>query len=482
MSFSQPFEPCPEQKIMLNIGALFDISTGTYVAGKYGEYILNGGLSPLTGIVGGGNLFKSTIMHYQSFTALSRFNGSIGSTFDTEVNVQEWHLVELTSKIPELNGEDIITSGRWVVTDKTKYSGNKWYEVFKQFIEDKVKNSKKYTVETPFLNRTGDKLFTMLIPTFTEIDSFTEFETDDVSKMQDANELGESGGNTIHMRQGLAKMRLLMEAPRLNGGSYNYLLMTAHIGKEAVMQSGGGGREVPIVKLKHLKNGDKIKGTTDKFTFVTQNCWHCFDASPLMQADGDGPLYPRDSNDRLKYDTDLNIVKLRNLRSKSGISGMTIMLVVSQSEGVLPTLSEFHYIKEMERYGLEGNIQNYSLAIYPEVKLSRTTVRSKIDNDPLLRRAINITSEMCQMHNTWHNLDDDLLCTPKQLYDDLKALGYDWNNDLLCSRGWWTTNNDSPEHSMPFLSTMDLLRMRKGLYHPYWMNADKTRKKEYIKS
>ena len=49
---------------------------------------------------------------------------------------------------------------------------------------------------------------------------------------------------------------------------------------------------------------------------------------------------------------------------------------------------------------------------------------------------------------------------------DIKALGYDWK-ELLATRSWYTFFNE--KHPVPFLSTMDLLRMRAGLYHPYWM-------------
>jgi hypothetical protein len=458
------FTPAPNVKIMMNIGALMDIVTGSYLIGTRGESILNGGLSFLTGVVGIGNNFKSTVMHYQFLTAMARMRGSTGSTYDTEVNIHEWHLKEMIRRIEEFGNEDVLETGRWVITDKTVYHGDQWYDIFKGFLEEKIKNVKKIQVETPFWNRDKTGPFMMPMPTFTEVDSFTEFETQDVVKMQNDNDLGESGGNTIHMRQGLAKLRLLMEAPRLNGGSGNDMLMTAHIGKESTMQNAGPAGSVPIVKLKHLKNGDKIKGTTDKFTFITHNCWHCYNASPLMNEKL--PMYPRDADDNVTLDTDLNTVQLRNLRSKSGISGMAITLIVSQTEGVLPSLTEFHYLKESDRYGFEGNNTTYSLALYPDVKLTRPSVRSKIDADPKLRRALNIMAEMKQMEDFWHGEEQALLCTPKELYDDLKALGYDWNV-LLETRGWWTYDNH--KHPIPFLSTMDLLRMRKGLYHPYWM-------------
>ena len=62
------------------------------------------------------------------------------------------------------------------------------------------------------------------------------------------------------------------------------------------------------------------------------------------------------------------------------------------------------------------------------------------------------------------------MCTPAELYEDIKKLGYDWNT-LLDTRGYWTFNQYS--HPVPYLNTVDLLKMRKGLYKPYWLNDDK---------
>lgn len=466
MFLKPPFEAAPVVKVMFNVGALFDIATGTYLQGRHGEYILNGGLASLTGVVGIGNNFKSTIMHYLLMMFMARVKGASATTYDTEVNIHESHLHDIMAHMEDLEGEDLIDTARWVITDKTMYTGTEYYAKLKEFLEMKIKNKDKLLVETPFWNRGRQGPLMIIQPTGSEIDSFTEYETDDVMEMQDKAELGDSKGNTIHMRQGLAKLRILMEAPRLNTGSYNYMIMTAHIGKESTMQSAGGGREVPIVKLQHLKNGDKIKGTTDKFTFITHNCYHAFNAKPLINDGTKAPEYPRNSDDDTRLDTDLSTVTLRNLRSKSGISGMTQMLVVSQSLGVLPSLTEFHHIKEQDKYGIEGTNINYFLSLLPEVKLSRTTVRGKLDSDAKLRRAVNITSEMCQMSYLYRALPDGLMCTPKQLYEDLKAKGYDWDV-LLSTRGWWTIDND--KHPIPYLSTMDLLRMRRGHYHPYWM-------------
>ena len=153
------------------------------------------------------------------------------------------------------------------------------------------------------------------------------------------------------------------------------------------------------------------------------------------------------------------------MRGKNGLTGYTVEIVVSQSEGVLPSLTEFHYLKK-RKFGFTGNDRSYVLDLYPDCSLSRTTIRDKLDEDQRLARAMNITAEIMQIKEYWPTFDKDLWCEPKVLYEDLKKMGYDWNV-LLDTRGWWTLQND--KQPIPYLSTMDLFRMRKGLYKPYWM-------------
>jgi len=458
------FKPAPSVKVMINIGALMDIPTGTYIKGLHGEHILNGGLGSLTGFVGMGNSFKSTLMHYSMLSAMYKIPKSTAGTYDTEINIHESHLRGFYNRMEYFYGEDLLAPecGRWVVTDKTVYTGDQWYDIFKEFAENKRKNADKITIKTPFPNRDRTGYLEIITPTLTEVDSLSEFSTQDVIKMQDENSLGDSGANTLFMRQGLQKNRFLAEIPALAGGSYNYTLMVAQIGDKFDMDP----RNPKPNKLAHLKGDIKIKGVPEKFTFVMNNCWHCYGTTVLINDSTKAPEYPRDGEDNLKGDTDLSVVRIRQLRSKSGPSGMAMEIVVSQQEGVLPSLTEFHYIKNNNRYGLEGNLQNYTLALCPEIKLSRTVVRGKIDRHPELRRALNITSEMCQITDLWHHVKAELKCTPKQLYDDLIALGYDWKV-LLATRGWWAPVGEFED--IPFLSTMDLLLMRVGAYIPYWM-------------
>lgn len=474
MLLNQTFDQPAPVKVLMNIGGLMDIPTGFYVEGAKGEQILLGGLGSITAIVGRGNRYKSTIMHYMLLSAMDRLFSTIetsAGTYDTEINIHEHALNRFIERFDNLADKNIINDGIWSVTDKTQYYGNKWYEKLKEFIKYKEENRNKLEVNTPFLNRERNGNIKLMLPTFSEIDSFSEFETEDIAKMQDENELGESGANTIHMRQGLAKTRFMMEVPTLFGKTNHFLLMTAHLG-ESVQVASGPYAPQPVKKLQYMKAGETIKGVTGKFFFLMNNCWHAVNASPLINQSTKGPEYPKDSKDT--EGGDLNVVTLQQLRGKSGPTGFTLDIIVSQTEGVLPSLSEFHYIKDMDRFGLSGTLQSYSLDLYPDVKLGRTTVRNKIDSDAKLRRALNITSELCQMRQYYRGVRDEL-CTAKELYESLKALGYDWDVILSSTRGWWTFEDS--KHPLKFLSTMDLVNIKNGKYEPYWINELKQIKK-----
>jgi hypothetical protein len=183
------------------------------------------------------------------------------------------------------------------------------------------------------------------------------------------------------------------------------------------------------------------------------------------------PEYPWDNSAAMQGDTDLAVITMMNIRGKNGMSGIPIDVIVSQSEGVLESLTEFHYCKSNNRFGLGGNLQNYYMELMPETKLSRTTVRQKLNKDYRVRRAVQFTAELLQLHQFHREIDPELLCDAKTLFDDLTAMGYDWNT-LLETRGYWVFEEELKEHPRQFLTTMDLLRMRLGRYVPFWLDKE----------
>lgn len=450
-------------KPLINIGALCDIPTGHVIKGVHGESIINGGLGFLTGLTGIGNQFKSTIMHYMMLSAAARIGQtSYCSTYDTEINVQEDRFEQLCDAIRDFNGYNLIREGMWEIADKVGQLGGEWFDNIKEYMQEKIRMAKKIGIELPFIGRDG-KLMTVPAFSFLEVDSLSEFVTENVVSMQEAARLGDSKGNMVSMAQGMQKNRFLMEIPTLSAGSFTYALMTAHLGDDFVLDP----YAPPKKKLAYLPQGQKLKGVPEKFTFIMNNCWWASNATPLRNKTTKAPEYPRNSNDDLTGDTDLCEVTIRQLRGKSGPTGMAIVLVISQSEGVLPSLTEFHFIKENGRFGLMGDNTNYVHEMCPDIKLSRTRIRGKIDEHKELRRALNISAEMLQMFTLWRKLPLEYVCTPGELKKDLEEIGYDFDYILKNTRGWWAPTGVHKE--LKFLSTMDLLRMRTGEYVPYWL-------------
>ena len=471
MSFNEFFKKAPSLRPTPNLGCLLDIPTGRYRKGKYGEHILNGGLSYLTGIGGMGNTFKSTVGHFMILRPLSRMVNTFANIYDSEISLTMDRLVNLAYDMDNIGNGELAFSDRLVLTDKTTQSANDWFDSFKSFLKEKRKNVKQSTATTPFIDSSGAPIVSF-VPSFFEIDSLSQMDFDVVLSMQEKNEVGSSGMNMEAMKAASAKSQMLNQMPGLTGGSGAYVVMTAHIGEEHQLDP----YSPPKKKLSFLKGKLKFKNVPEKITFLTNNCWFVNSAKPLQNQTTKGAEYPKSRDAVVAGDTDLHVLQIINLRAKNGPTGMPFELIVSQNEGVLPGLSEFHHIKQHNRFGLGGNDRNYYVELCPDIALQRTSVRSKIEENPKLQRALEITSELCQIKYLWHDIDPSILCEPKELYDDLKAKGYDWDR-LLNTRGWWTYEGWEPE-DLPFLSTMDLLMMRqKDGYHPYWYDSPGTKKK-----
>lgn len=464
--------------IMLNVGAGVDILTGSFFPGPNGEYMLNGGLGVVTGITAKPNNFKTTLNEWFLGRAAARTSFEIDTditVYDTEENKDHNRIMRLLSQIYEFKDRDLFAEGVYTITGKSAMYGDKWFSVLKEYLENKEANRKHLLQDTPFLAADKKSVIQIMQPTFSHVDSFSEFETSDIAKIMDENELGAASGQTIYMRQSLSKNRLLMEYPRIGVSNQHYLLTTTHFGKGIEMASGPYAPP-PEKKMNSMKPGEKMKGAPPKYDYLTHWVMHASGSTVLKTKDG-MVEYPRDSDDKRVGDTDLWLVPVAFLRNKTGPSSVSTEIIVSQTDGVQPSLTEFHMLRK-SRWGLVGDQQNYVCALLPTEKLSRSVIRRKLDSNPTLRRAVNICSELYQM-SIYHRHIGDKIITPAELYEKIKAAGYDWDMILNKTRGWWKPNNDV--HPLLPLSTMDLLNMAAGTYHPYWLDADKvTIKKKYI--
>ena len=459
------FKKAPTLRPLLNLGCLFDIPTGTYLKGEHGEHILNGGLAYLTGIGGRGNTYKSTLAHFMVLRALDRYRQSNAVIYDTEVSLTMQRISQLAKHLPYICDTDLEEADRLMLTDKTTMMGNKWFSEYRDVLKERQISKEKCFLTTPFVDKNGEKIRTFN-PFISEIDSLSQMDIETVETMYDKNEVGGSGLNMEAMRGAAAKSQMLTQLPGLTGTGGGYLILTAHIGDEHQLDP----YAPPQKKLTFLKGKVKFKRVPENYTFLMNNLWFCHSASVLVNAKTKAPEFPRNGDDDQQGDTDLMLVTLQNLRGKSGPTGLPWDLVISQRDGVHVGLSEFYYLKEQGRYGLGGHDKSYYLELLPDVSLSRTKVRGKIDSNVMLQRALEFTSEMCQIQTLWHDISPELQITPKALYENLTAKGYDWSILLGKTRGYWMFEEDLTPDTPYFLSTMDLLKMSSATnpYMPWW--------------
>lgn len=460
-----PHESIDPYKILYNIGCLMDLPTGNYVKGAKGENIVNGGFGALIAMVGRPNVFKSTIAHFMTLSAASRImSGGYApyiNTYDTETNIHISRLSALAKRFKQFANIDIIEEGYWKITDNVKHLGDEWYKILKDWLRgEKIKNKKAYTLKTPFIDKKGEPIYAVF-PSFSQIDSLTKFTTADVEDIGNKNKLGEGGGNMVFARAGLGKARLLMELPAVCNAAAHYTITTAHVGEINTM--GMQPHEKPQKKLQHMRANERIKGVPDDFLFLTNSLWQAMSCTIFFNNGTKTPEYPRTREEKDVESADLNKVTMKLLRNKSGPSGYTFDLLVSQTEGVLDTLSEFHFIKENDRFGLEGNNTNYHLSLLPDVNITRTTVRELIDGSEDFRRCVKMTADILQIKHFYPDLPFEI----PDLKDLREKLDKEYGWDVLMNtRDYWTYNQY--EHETPFLSAMDMLEMYHGLYVPYW--------------
>ena len=135
-----------------------------------------------------------------------------------------------------------------------------------------------------------------------------------------------------------------------------------------------------------------MKNVPNKFLYQPNTLWYAKNTKTLINQGTKEPEFPRDENDDKRGDTDLRLISLSNIRNKEGITGFELQIIVSQTLGVLPSLTEFYYLKESNRFGLVGSVQNYAFCLLPDVKMTRKTVRQVLNTNRRAQRAANYLS------------------------------------------------------------------------------------------
>ena len=487
-----------DTEIAYNVGACLDIPTGQPRVGMKGEMITIGGVHYMQGIVGQGNVGKTALFLYMYVMVLARYIDAQGLIYDAENSLKRARayavalllaqelIINAGAKIPENPKEtdeddyedheieleedtgqyDLRRSAQFSAVD---FIGDEMYARVKNIVRSRPEN-KADLMDTPFPARRTGECVRIPKPVLWGVDSLSMFQIEGVEVMKKEQNIGDKAHNIIPMQAGKAKTQMLMELP-VFGARYNLCtFMMGHIGKQYQLDP-----MKPNTKLlATLKQDDAIKGVPEKFLFTPDNVFMVAGTKPLYNSASDKtPRFPRDAKDAGESVVDLQEMTVVSLRNKSGYAGSPFKLVMSQSQGILPTLSEFFNCLTHKRFGLGGNLQVMNMEFYPEVSFSRNTVRKEIDADAKLCCAIRLTSEILQIGEYWPTVPSSMVLDPKDLYKIIKDKGYDWD-ELLQTRGYWTP--DQYTNPVRFLSGYDLLNMAQGLYTPYWLQKPSKKK------
>ena len=177
-------------KVSINIGACLDIPTCSLVIGDKGEIIYNGGLANSTGMVGRGNNYKSTILHYMDLQAMNRMIEATGlnipielQTYDTECNISIDRLEDLSSGMEFIPSNPITDADIWMVTDKSIMTGDAWVDKLFSFMDLKSSSKDALIEYQCFKDPYGPNALKLPFPSFIEIDSLSEFEAKSTTEM-----------------------------------------------------------------------------------------------------------------------------------------------------------------------------------------------------------------------------------------------------------------------------------------------------------
>lgn len=471
---SSTAEQAPVVRPRLQVGMGLDIIHGEMVRGLKGDIIVNGGMPNLGGGTGIGNVGKTALALAIWAVTSHRYSNSSSRVMDNELTLTETRLQNVWMHHGAEYGRTLddwmdysINADRFNFSDRTVISCSEHHNSVRQAVKARVAD-KKQLRDTPFRDRDATPM-KYYDPHIEINDSFSAYTPDQVEATRDKNEAGESGRNMEAMSNARIKTQMLSElvVDTPKGGVYYY--MTAHLGEQHALDP----YKPPKEKLSALKAGLKMKDVPEKITFYPGIFWWGYSSRPLLDANGK-PFFPDPDNDyqNEKKSVDLQEVLLVPLRNKSGTTGDFRSLILSQTRGIIPSLTDFYNCMSHNYFGIMGkdnnpnNKVNFYMELYPNCPLMRQKVEAKAAADHRLYNAIIHTSMMLDVFKYWSHIPSHWKCTPAELYKDLKDKGYDWDELLDCRTYWTYDHYTNPVHG---ISIIDLLRMRVGEYHPWWM-------------
>lgn len=461
----------PPPRLGLNTGAGLDLLNGNFIKDFHGDDVLMGGVTPLQGVMGDPNSDKTALTLYMTGAAANTIAYSYMSEilgYDAEGTLRIERINSLMERFEYLERNeygDVIMD----FSSIAEMSSEEWYDKkFATYVKAK-RDSKEYEIDMEFLAdpNNKNKLLRVKLPTLMFIDTVTFFNPStsiDLVMGENKNKGGsnDSSNRTIGMNNAKFKTDIMSTLTPSLLRTNTYGLLVAHVGDNINMDNNPYGPK-QRQQIGTLASNEKIKGVPSDYTRLTTGIFQTTSKVPLYNQESKLAEYPI-GNDMDTARNELNTITVKQHRSKDNMSSVTLEIVSSQSQGILPHLTQFRRLKKAKDYGMVGNAQSYALILYPEQKLSRKTIRPLIDSDPKLRRALELTDDYYLLTLLFPKYGLlGLFCGLETLYKDIDEMGYDWNKILTITRGWWTPKQYSSE--LKYLHMLNILKIRAGLYN-----------------
>ncbi|MCP4394450.1 MAG: hypothetical protein GY804_09335 [Alphaproteobacteria bacterium] len=437
--------------IHLNTGVTaWDMATGKYVRAMDGGWILDGGLSCLlVGITGREQCYKSTLAQSILTRVLLIYPQLEAMIYDSENS-----LLDPLTRFTNFYGEEVARGllERISVYNNTTHDLTDIVQLILEVVKEKKKLKQKDYLQTPFYDETTGGALYIIPPSIALMDSMTCSQSSVELDMLEKNEIDSSDNNVLALRDGNIKTKLVRAAVNFCPNSGICLLSTGHVGDKFNLNP----REPKNKQLQYQNANEKVKGCGTGYTFLNSILVQSKTPNLCLNSAKSGPRYPvKGSNPKELTETGLSYQ-----RCKNNSAGDLIQAVFSQHEGLLSEITDYHLLISKKYFGLDGTKQHHALTLYPDVSFAKHTLREKCKKDYKLKRAMELTAELCYIQEYWNTsmIDYKIDYNPvelKKAVEDHPKLN--WNDILETRRTWSLNEKKEPRKRMTIMDIFEAL-------------------------
>ena len=392
-----------------NTNSLYDFQIGKFIRGMDGKWYIDGGVNrSINGATGRKHTFKSTFMIAMIIRAAYFFSKRC-----------EVILIDDEESVAR-DGDRILKIGGVPITEEqfNAYSGaditvSQAYSALIEICKEKKEHEKEYLTEIPLLDPNTGKKAIVYVPTLYSVDTISNLrDASEEEMLQSGESLDDGKTNTIFMKPGRNKTVFTTALNAKCSEMGIYAFWCAHEGEVNEM-----GSVTPKPKqLGYMRQGYKIKGTGSKFDELTIPLIEVVSAKKLMGSDNASPLYGEPGT----TENDQFEIVVQVLRGKLNASGISCPYVMSQSKGFMNDLTNYHFLRSNNYFGLVGNKQNHRNALLPDINLTRNNIQENFDKHPELKRAMEIMAQLLFLQTKWSiekvPCGFDINITPEDMY------------------------------------------------------------------